>query len=80
MFNTEATKLGDVDAGVELELKESDRKRLRELNYQHVEQFERKGHRSGRALDREVWWHAETFRFLKGRSPSKIFSSTLVPP
>jgi hypothetical protein len=43
---------------------------LRLLNYQRIEQFERKGHRFSRALDREVWWHAETFRFLKGRSRS----------
>jgi predicted nucleotidyltransferase len=69
-LNPEVTKLSDVDVGVELQPKESDRTRLRELNYQRVEQFERKGHRFGGAWDREVWWHAETFRFLKGRSHS----------
>ncbi len=69
-LSPELKKLGDVDVGVELQPKESDRKRLRELNYQRVEQFENEGHRFGRALDREVWWHAETFRFLKGRSRS----------
>jgi predicted nucleotidyltransferase len=69
-LNPEATKLSDVDVGVELKPKEPDRKRLRELNYQRVERFENEGHRFGRALDREMWWHAETFRFLKGRSRS----------
>jgi predicted nucleotidyltransferase len=69
-LNPELKELVDVDVGVELQPKESDRKRLRELNYERVEQFENNGHRLGRALDREVWWHAETFRFLKGRSRS----------
>jgi hypothetical protein len=32
MFNPEATKLREVDVGVELQPKESDRERLRELN------------------------------------------------
>ena len=69
-LNPEAMKLGDVDVGVELQPNEPDRTRLRELNYRRVEQLENKGHRFGRVLDREVWWHAETFRFLKGRGRS----------
>ena len=52
-LNPEVKKLGDVDVGVELQPKESDRKRLRELNYQRVEQFEN-SHRFSRALDRGV--------------------------
>ena len=69
-LNEEATKLSDVDVGVELQPKESDRERLRELNYRRVEQVERKGHRIRGALDRAMWWHSETFRFLKGQSRS----------
>jgi len=69
-LRAEADRLGDVDVGVELQPKESDRKRLRESNYQRVAELERKGHRFNRALDREVWWYLEAFRFLKGKSRS----------
>ena len=66
----EVDRLGDVDVGVELRPKESGWKHLRELNHERVAELERKGHRFSRALDREVWWQLETFRFLQGRSRS----------
>jgi hypothetical protein len=44
--------------------------RLHEGPIQRGEQFENKGHRFGRALDREMWWYAEMFQFLKASSRS----------
>jgi predicted nucleotidyltransferase len=69
-LRSEEDRLGDVDVAVELQPKESDRGRLRELNYHRVAELEQHGHRFSRVLDRELWWHEETFRFLKGRSRS----------
>jgi predicted nucleotidyltransferase len=63
-------RLGDVDVAVELAPKESDRQRLRELNYRRVAVSEKKGRRFSGMLDREMWWRLETFYFLKGRSRS----------
>jgi predicted nucleotidyltransferase len=66
----EVNRLGDVDVAVELQPKEADRERARELNYQRVAKMERNGRRFSQFLDRELWWRTETFRFLKGRSRS----------
>jgi predicted nucleotidyltransferase len=44
----DADRLGDVDVAVELEPKEENRLRLRELNYRRVAASERKGHRFSR--------------------------------
>ena len=69
-LRTDLDRLGDVDVAVELAPKQSNRNRLRELNYQRVAEFQRKGHRFSGVLEREVWWQLETFHFLKGRSRS----------
>jgi len=53
-------RLGDVDVAVELEPKEQERRRLRELNYRRVAESERKGHRFYRTFDREMWWQLES--------------------
>jgi predicted nucleotidyltransferase len=66
----EVDRLGDVDVAVEVEPKEADRQRLRELNYRRVARAEEKGQRFSSMLDREIWWRAEVFGFLKGRSRS----------
>jgi predicted nucleotidyltransferase len=69
-LRAEVNRLGDVDVAVELQPKEADRSRLRELNYRRAAEWERNGHRFSRVLDRESWWQMETFRFLKDRSRS----------
>jgi predicted nucleotidyltransferase len=63
-------RLGDVDVAVQLEPKQQDGERARMLNEKRVAEVERKGHRFGGFLEREFYWHRETFRFLKGRSRS----------
>src|SRR5215831_4326642 len=66
----EVDRLGDVDVAVELEAKEADRQRLRQLNYWRVAEAEEKGQRFSSTLEREIWWRSEVFRFLKGRRRS----------
>jgi predicted nucleotidyltransferase len=66
----EVDRLGDVDVAVEMEPKEADRQRLRQLNYRRVAQAERSGHRFSTMLEREIWWRSKVFRFLKGGSRS----------
>jgi predicted nucleotidyltransferase len=51
-------RLSDVDIAVELAPKERRRNVFRELNYRRVAQSERKGHRFGGILDRELWWNS----------------------
>jgi predicted nucleotidyltransferase len=68
-LRADVDRLGDVDVAVEVAPKESDRQRLRELNYRRVAESERKGRRFSGMLDRE-WWQLETFQFLKDRSRS----------
>jgi hypothetical protein len=60
--------LSDLDIAVELQPKEVDWGRLRELTRQRVEQLRMAGRRFRSWLEVEYWWHLEAFRFLKGRS------------
>jgi predicted nucleotidyltransferase len=60
--------LSDVDIAVELQPKEPDRDRLRELNRARVEQLHMAGRRFSSWIAVEYWWHLEAFSFLKGRS------------
>jgi predicted nucleotidyltransferase len=66
----EVDRLGDVDVAVELEAKEADRQRIRQLNYRRVAEAEEKGQRFSSTLEREGPWLSEVFRFLKGRRRS----------
>jgi predicted nucleotidyltransferase len=63
-------RLSDVDVAVQLEPKQQDGERARMLNKRRAVEVERKGHPFGGFLEREFYWHRETFRFLKGRSRS----------
>jgi predicted nucleotidyltransferase len=68
MLKPEVMLLSDVDVAVEIVAKEGDFDRLRELNYQRVEELAAAGRRFGNVIDVECCWHFETFQFLKGRS------------
>jgi predicted nucleotidyltransferase len=61
-------RLSDLDIAVELQPKEPDWDRLRELTQKRVEQLQSAGRRFRNWLDIEYYWHLEAFRFLKGRS------------
>jgi predicted nucleotidyltransferase len=63
-------RLGDVDVAIELEPREADRRRLRQLNYRRVAEAGKRGQQFSGMLERAVWWQLEIFRFLKGRSRS----------
>jgi len=63
-------QLSDVDVAVQLEPKQPDRERARMLNNKRAAALARKGRRFDGFLERDLCWHVETFRFLKGRSRS----------
>jgi predicted nucleotidyltransferase len=67
-LRAEVNRLSDLDIAVELQPKEVDWDRLRELTQQRVEQLRMAGRRFSNWLEIEYWWHLEAFRFLKGRS------------
>lgn len=68
MLNPEMQRLSDVDVAVELAPKEPNYDRARALNRRRVEQLAREGRQFRSFLEMELWWHRETFQFLKGRS------------
>jgi predicted nucleotidyltransferase len=68
MLNPDVKRLSDVDVAVELTPKETDYDRARALNRRRVEQSAREGRKFRNFLEMELWWHRETFQFLKGRS------------
>ena len=61
-------RLSDLDIAVELQPKEADWDRLRELTQKRVEQLCTAGRRFSNWIELEYWWHLEAFKFLKGRS------------
>ena len=67
-LRADVDRLSDLDVAVELQPKEADWDRLRELNQRRVEQLQMAGRRISSWIEAEYWWHLETFRFLKGRS------------
>jgi predicted nucleotidyltransferase len=68
MLRGGVNQLSDVDVAVQLEPKQLDREGGRMLNNKRVAALARKGRRFDGFLERELCWHVETFRFLKGRS------------
>jgi predicted nucleotidyltransferase len=70
MLRGGVNQLSDVDVAVQLEPKQPDRERARKLNDKRAAALARKGRRFDGFLERELCWHAETFRFLRGRSRS----------
>jgi predicted nucleotidyltransferase len=68
MLNPEVQRLSDVDVAVELAPKEADYDRARALNRRRVEELARQGRQFRSFLEMELWWHRETFQFLKGGS------------
>ena len=60
-------QLSDVDVAVQLEPKQPDRERARMLNNKRAAALARKGRRFDGFLERDLCWHVETFRFLKGQ-------------
>jgi predicted nucleotidyltransferase len=60
-------RLSDLDVAVELQPKEANWDRLRELTRQRVEQLQAAGRRFN-WIEVEYWWHLEAFQFLKNRS------------
>lgn len=67
-LRADVDRLSDLDIAVELQSKEADRDRLRELTLQRVEQLQMAGRRFRTWIEVEHWWHVEAFRFLKSRS------------
>lgn len=68
MLKPEVKRLSDVDLAVELAPKEVKVDRARSKNYRRVEDLASRGHRFPNFLEREMCWHREVFRFLKGHS------------
>jgi predicted nucleotidyltransferase len=67
-LRADVDRLSDVDVAVELQPKEPDWDRLRELNRARVEHLHMAGRRFSSWIAIEYWWHLEAFSFLKGRS------------
>jgi predicted nucleotidyltransferase len=67
-FRTDIDRLSDLDIAVELQPREADWDRLRELTQKRVEQLQTAGRRFRNWLEIEYYWHLEDFQFLKGRS------------
>jgi hypothetical protein len=67
MLNPQAQRLSDVDVAVELAPKEADYDLVRALNRRR-KNWPGKVGSSGTFLEMELWWHRETFQFLKGGS------------
>jgi predicted nucleotidyltransferase len=67
-LRTDVDRLSDLDIAVELQPKEANWDRLRELTLKRVEQLQMAGHGFRNWLEMEYWWHREVFRFLKNRS------------
>jgi predicted nucleotidyltransferase len=67
-LRADVDRLSDLDIGVELQPKETNWDRLRELTLHRVEQLQMAGRRFGNWIEVECWWHLEAFRFLKSRS------------
>jgi predicted nucleotidyltransferase len=66
-LRADVNRLSDLDIAVELQPKEANWDRLRELTRKRVEQLQAAGRRFN-WLDVEYWWHLEAFRFLKSKS------------
>jgi len=66
-LRADVDRLSDLDIAVELQPKEANWDRLRELTLKRVEQLEIAGRRFN-WIEVEYWWHFEAFRFLKSRS------------
>jgi predicted nucleotidyltransferase len=66
-LRADVDRLSDLDIAVELQPKEANWDRLRELTLNRVEQLEIAGRRFN-WIEIEYWWHLEAFRFLKSRS------------
>src|ERR1035438_328791 len=66
-LRADVDRLSDLDIAVELQPKEANWDRLRELTLKRVEQLQAAGRRFN-WLEVEYWWHLEAFRFLKSRS------------
>ncbi|MGD1091986.1 MAG: nucleotidyltransferase domain-containing protein [Bryobacteraceae bacterium] len=66
-LRADVDRLSDLDIAVELQPKEANWDRLRELILKRVEQLEIAGRRFN-WIEIEYWWHLEAFRFLKSRS------------
>src|ERR1035438_999988 len=58
-LRTDVDRLSDLDIAVELQPKEADWDRLRELTQQRVEQLRMAGRRFSNWLEVEYWWHLE---------------------
>lgn len=67
-LQADVERLSDLDIAVQLQPKEADWDRLREVTQKRVEQLRLAGRRFSNWLEIEYWWHLEAFRFLKGRS------------
>jgi hypothetical protein len=67
-LDPDVQRLSDVDVAVELTPKEADYDRARALNRRRVEDLGTEGRQFRNFLEMELWWHRETFQFLKGRS------------
>ena len=66
-LRADVDRLSDLDIAVELQPKEANWDRLRELTLNRVEQLEIAGRRFN-WIEIQYWWHLEAFRFLKSRS------------
>jgi predicted nucleotidyltransferase len=66
-LRADVDRLSDLDIAVELQPKEANWDRLRELTLKRVEQLEIAGRRFN-WIEIQYWWHLEAFRFLKSRS------------
>jgi predicted nucleotidyltransferase len=67
-LRADVDRLSDLDIAVELQPKEANWDRLRELTLKRVEQLQVAGRGFRSWLEMEHWWHREAFRFLKNRS------------
>ena len=67
-LRADVDRLSDLDIAVELQPKEANWDRLRELTLKRVEQVQMAGRGFRNWLEMEYWWHREVFAFLKNRS------------
>ncbi len=67
-LRADVDRLSDLDIAVELQPKEANWDRLRELTLKRVEQLQMAGRGFRNWLEMEYWWHREAFGFLKNRS------------
>jgi predicted nucleotidyltransferase len=68
MLQPEVDRPSDVDLAVEIAPKEADAEMARAKNERRVRMLESLGHRFRGFLERQYFWHYETFHYLKGRS------------